>query len=176
MFVCRLQRKLCKVQQTMTEEVKKQSDKQENNDNDNNTNNKTEIIIKFDKLKIRPNECELCRELSINGTFKSSQSFNGKWIISYVVDSAWTQHVINLGEIVKQEILSDNKPNTLEFKASEIKVSDINDSTLFNTGLLKLQLMDIGQEKPKEIISVNVVTQITKQDNKFIRTFFNPLE
>ena len=146
--------------------VKKQSDKQENNAD--------EIMIQFEKLQITPNECELSRELNINGSFKSSQSFNGKWIISYVVDSAWTQHVINLGETNKQQILNENKSNNLEFEVSTIKITDINDSTLFNVGLLKLQLMNIDDDK--EIISVNIVTQITKQDKQYIRTFFNPLQ
>ena len=80
-----------------------------------------------------------------------------------------------MGETDKQQILNENKPNNLEFKVSEIKITDINDSTCFNAGLLKLQLMDMDNHD-KEIISVNVVTQITKHDKQYIRTFFNPLQ
>lgn len=137
-------------------------------------NNDDEINIEFEKLEIFPNECNLSDKLTINGSYKSSHSFQGKWKINYIVDSSFTKHVINLGETDNQQI-SNKSSNNLQFKVNEINISNINDNTLFNTGLLKLEL--IHQSNGTEVISVNVVTQITRtKEQKYIRTFFNPLE
>mmetsp|Transcript_56172 Transcript_56172/g.93614 ORF Transcript_56172/g.93614 Transcript_56172/m.93614 type:complete len:142 (-) Transcript_56172:28-453(-) len=130
--------------------------------------------IQFDALEITPNECEFSKELCISATFRSSHCMKGRWKFLYVVDSSFTKHVINLGDCSAHQIVNDNKPNSLEFKIDKIDVANIKDYTLFNTGLLKLQLTN--EETHNEVITVNIVAQITKENNKLMRTFFNPLE
>merc|ERR1719245_1289397 len=87
-----------------------------------------EIGIEFESLDIFPNECELSDELNINASFQSSHSVSAKWIISYVVDSTFTKHVIGLSVGDYQQI-SNEHTNTLNLKIDKIDVSDINDSS-----------------------------------------------
>ncbi|ETO09503.1 hypothetical protein RFI_27874 [Reticulomyxa filosa] len=135
--------------------------------------------ISFISLDVGPNNCSLSRELNITGTFES-ESFNGKAVISYVVDSADAQHIIRLGEtdVLKAEGHSNKKH--FKFSINSIDVQNISRSMLLNVGLLKLDLLERNNKSAvptKEKLTVNIVTQIKKnQQGELIRTFFNPLE
>ena len=139
--------------------------------------------IDIKALEITPNECPLTDALSIKGNFSSDQSFDGKWKIVYIADSANNKHVINLGDTPCYKITKDTATNLIEFNVDSIDVSAINDAALFNVGILKLTLYECdtanNNKEIREVMDVNVVTQITqdsKDESKFIRTFFNPLE
>lgn len=137
--------------------------------------------IDIKQLDVTPNECDLTASLCIKGNFDSSQSFKGKWKIVYIADSAYTKHVIVLGETKCQDIVQNKSTNLIDFNIDKIDVSGVNDATLFNVGILKLTLVQCDNQgkESNEILDVNIITQISqdeKDKTKFIRTFFNPLE
>jgi len=60
----------------------------------------------------------------------------------------------------------------MQIQVAGINVTGLKASVLCNVGLLELFL----KEGSADVVQINMVTQVTKKDDQFMKEIFNPLE
>lgn len=87
-----------------------------------------------------------------------------------MVDSVSARHIIELGSTEPADYAAGT--NSFSFKTPSVDVSGIKPSRLANAGLLTASLTSDGTE----VMDLNMVVQVTKEGDEFVRTVYNPLE
>nr|CCA15362.1 conserved unknown protein putative [Albugo laibachii Nc14] len=95
---------------------------------------------------------------------------NAEWLIKYLVDSVHHRHVIELGTVPKSNYIHGE--NRFDFSVDSIDVNLIQPSHLTNCGLLVASLKD----DQGVIMDLNMVVQVSVQDNILHRIVYSPLE
>eukprot|EP00826_Nyctotherus_ovalis_P065264 TRINITY_DN9589_c0_g1_i6.p1 TRINITY_DN9589_c0_g1~~TRINITY_DN9589_c0_g1_i6.p1 ORF type:complete len:133 (-),score=35.86 TRINITY_DN9589_c0_g1_i6:69-467(-) len=109
---------------------------------------------------------KLSLEYSITATYQSWE-----WLVKYTVDVAFRRVVLNLLQ-EKTESSTEGK-HAKEFTIPKISTEGIPEKDLLNVGLLSI----CGIGNGKEVIAINIVSQITKNDKgELFKTLLNPLE
>lgn len=93
----------------------------------------------------------------------------GYWIIKFLVDLTNNRLIKILGETSVEDYLEGE--NDLLFKAKSIDLSGVMPSTLANSALLMACFIADGEE----VLSVNVVVNVKKENGVLIREFLNPM-
>lgn len=94
----------------------------------------------------------------------------GFWKVQMLVDSSNARIIKVLGETDVEDY--PDGESEMDFSARSVDISGIAPSTLTNSGLLMAIFMADGEE----VISVNMVVNVTKQDGRIMREILNPLD
>nr|CCA15363.1 conserved unknown protein putative [Albugo laibachii Nc14] len=123
------------------------------------------------KVDISPNPAPLCGSLRLTVDFTLDRPLqNAEWLIKYLVDSVHHRHVIELGTVPKSNYIHGE--NRFDFSVDSIDVNLIQPSHLTNCGLLVASLKD----DQGVIMDLNMVVQVSVQDNILHRIVYSPLE
>lgn len=132
--------------------------------------------IDVTRISVEPNNCTISERLDLELDFSTSDDItNGVWEVKYMVDSIRKRHIIVLGASKPRDYPSGEA--SFAFGVDSIDVSGIKPSALSNAGLLIASLSGESSSGDRvEIIDVNLVVQVSKDGDDFVRCVFNPLE
>lgn len=123
-------------------------------------------------LKIIPESSNIPDPIKISFDFSLTESYkNWEWIVKYTVDVAYKRAVLVL-YTEKIGTLNVGK-YTKEITVPKIATEGIPKKDLMNVGMLSICGVDNG----KEIVTINIVSQITKNEKgELVKTLLSPLE
>ena len=138
--------------------------------------------IILSKLNIIPETTEINKGVNVEVEVLAKEDIvNVEWIIQYTVDVALKRKIIILQK-KKQSVDVYKKEEKYEerFEIEDVDFSfeGVSRKDLFNVGLFSIiARQTISPEKHEDLITINMVTQITKNDEgALMKTIINPLE
>lgn len=128
--------------------------------------------IEILSIKVQPKEiCPVNARLSLRMTFELDRDVVAAyWQIRFLVDSAHSRIIKILGDTPVEDY--PDGESEMHFETDAIDISGIEPSALANSGLLMAVFMVNGEE----VANVNMVVQVFKKDDIFVREILSPLE
>eukprot|EP01065_Artemidia_motanka_P038211 TRINITY_DN47065_c0_g1_i1.p1 TRINITY_DN47065_c0_g1~~TRINITY_DN47065_c0_g1_i1.p1 ORF type:complete len:139 (+),score=49.83 TRINITY_DN47065_c0_g1_i1:73-489(+) len=128
-------------------------------------------FIEVQDVAIEPNHCPLEVPVTVSLQFCCREPLpDCSWHVCYEADYTGKRHVIELCS-TPSETYEPGK-NAVDLEIPPVNTEGVKEKRLLSMGLLRCTLSCSG----KEIASVNVVTQVQKEDGRLIRNMMNPLE
>ena len=131
-----------------------------------------EEVVVIARLRIDGDSAPLNAPLGVHMEFSLKRPVIGAvWELVYEADMANKRQCIAL----HQSAPADLAPGSHSFQhvVPEVKTGDIKEKYLLQVGLLKLALH--GAEEPN-IVTVNMVTQVSKVNGQLMRSIVNPTD
>ncbi len=141
----------------------------------------TEVeLIKVSKLLIEPGSgCPLSAPLAltVKYTLTGNQPIKAAfWTLNYEADIAMKRHVIPLFTTSPPQDLQPGD-HIFERKIDQIPTDGVKEKYLLQVGMLKLELRSASTNSNNSLVSINMVTQVSKDDKGvLIRNVMSPLE
>jgi hypothetical protein len=131
-----------------------------------------EEIVKIKRLAIDGDTAPLNAPLGINMEYELTKPVAGAcWELIYEADMANKRQAVALHTSAPVDLAPG--VHTFQHVAPAVATEGIKEKYLLQVGLLKLTLH--GRENPN-IVSVNMVTQVTKTADGLIRSIMNPTD
>jgi hypothetical protein len=131
-----------------------------------------EEIVKIKRLEIDGETAPLHAPLGINMDYELTKPVVGAcWELIYEADMANKRQAVALHTSAPVDLAPGT--HTFQHAAPEVKTEGIKEKYLLQVGLLKLTLH--GTDNPN-IVSVNMVTQVSKTGDGLIRSIMNPAD
>eukprot|EP01064_Diplonema_japonicum_P025366 TRINITY_DN366_c0_g3_i1.p1 TRINITY_DN366_c0_g3~~TRINITY_DN366_c0_g3_i1.p1 ORF type:complete len:132 (+),score=19.07 TRINITY_DN366_c0_g3_i1:59-454(+) len=128
-------------------------------------------VIDLQSCLIEPNNCTFDVPVVITFQFDSKGVSDVTWEVQYEADYTNKRHVIQLCSVGPCDYSAGN--HTVDLKIPAVNTEGVKERRLLSMGILKCVLCS-GKE---EIVSVNLVTQVTRDgDGNLVRMMMSPLE